>query len=383
MTHMKHPEVALGEVITRVKKTVDVVHEQLYKQVTVRLYNRGAGLRCEVLGAEIGSRQYLAKAGQFIVSGIDARHGAFAVVPPELDDAVVTNDFWVFDADGSTLDVEYLNFYAATKRFREQCGLASKGTTNRVRLKQAKFESIKMPLPPLKDQRATVQRLRAVLAKVEEAKRLRRAAEDTRRGLREALVLSGTERWLTAGECVTHIVKPVDVLREQTYRFAGVKSFGRGVFLSKTLRGDEFKYPKLHQVRVDQLVYPKLMAWEGAFGAVPAHLDGTWVSPEFQVFSAIEDVVLPEVLDTYFRSAHCLPAVRAASTGTNVRRRRLQPTNFLSLRVPVPSKDRQVALRRLYAAQRSRANVVLEQERLLEVLPKAILNSTFGSLSGA
>ena len=51
---------------------------------------------------------------------------------------------------------------------------------------------------------------------------------------------------------------------------------------------------------------------------VPTQYSGRVVSPEFQVFRADEDVLLPEVLDTYFRSPFCLEDVRAASSGTNV-----------------------------------------------------------------
>jgi hypothetical protein len=44
------------------------------------------------------------------------------------------------------------------------------------------------------------------------------------------------------------------------------------------------------------------MAWEGAFGIVPSELEGFVVSPEFPVFEVIEERVLPETLDIYFRT---------------------------------------------------------------------------------
>ena len=37
--------------------------------------------------------------GQFILSGIDSRNGAFGVIPDELDGAIVTNGFWYFDEE--------------------------------------------------------------------------------------------------------------------------------------------------------------------------------------------------------------------------------------------------------------------------------------------
>ena len=48
--------------------------------------------------------------------------------------------------------------------------------------------------------------------------------------------------------------------------------------------------------------------------------------------------VCREVSDAYFRSPVCLDDVRGASTGSNRRRRWLNPRAFLNLRVPIPDE---------------------------------------------
>src|SRR6266542_4426957 len=88
----------------------------------------------------------------------------------------------------------------------------------------------------------------------------------------------------------------VIVQADEMYQFAGVYSFGRGVFRSARKAGADFAYPRLSRLRTGDFVYPKLMAWEGAFGIVPPECDGCVVSTEFPVFEVIEDRVLPEVL---------------------------------------------------------------------------------------
>ena len=47
------------------------------------------------------------------------------------------------------------------------------------------------------------------------------------------------------------------------YRFAGVYSFGRGVFASAVKAGTDFAYERLSTVRAGDFICPKLMAWEG------------------------------------------------------------------------------------------------------------------------
>jgi type I restriction enzyme S subunit len=131
------------------------------------------------------------------------------------------------------------------------------------------------------------------------------------------------------------------------YRFDGVYSFGRGVFASAIKMGSEFAYERLSTVRAGDFTYPKLMAWEGALGIVPAECDGMVVSPEFPVFSVNIDTVLPEVLDIYFRTPEVWPALAGLSGGTNLRRCRLQPSTLLNYEMPVPSMDVQIKLREM------------------------------------
>jgi len=119
-----------------------------YKQVTVKLYGKGAVLRKELLGSEIQTRpQFLVRTGQLIMSRIDARNGAFAILPEELDGGVVTQDFPVFKVNLGVIEPEFLAILLRSHGFVEACKRASKGTTNRKRLKETIFLNEAVPLP--------------------------------------------------------------------------------------------------------------------------------------------------------------------------------------------------------------------------------------------
>ncbi len=126
----------------------------------------------------VGQRRFLARQGQFIASRIDARNGALGVVPAELDGAIVTNDFPLFDVDPERLDPEFLGWLSRTDRFVELCRRASEGTTNRVRLKEDRFLALQIALPSVEEQRRIVEFIKAIAGKIEEARRLRREAEE-------------------------------------------------------------------------------------------------------------------------------------------------------------------------------------------------------------
>ncbi len=167
--------VALGDVLTKSDSLVDIKPEGKYREVTVRLWGKGVTQRREISGAEItSSRRFVVRTNQFIMSRIDARNGAFGLIPESLNDAVVSNDFPVFTPNAKRILPAFLNWISKTRSFVDLCKAASEGTTNRVRLKESKFLSTKISLPPLDEQRRIVRRIDELAAKIEEARELRR-----------------------------------------------------------------------------------------------------------------------------------------------------------------------------------------------------------------
>jgi len=172
----------LGELLTQVEDIIPIEDDMLYKQVTVRMHNRGLVLRQECLGKDIKTKkQYRVREGQLVFSRIDARNGAMGLVPSDLDRAVVSNDFPVFNIDCQKIDPSFLNFYISTEAFTSDCLAQSKGTSNRRRLKEEDFLEIKVPLPALEDQRRIVAKISEVVSRVREVSRLQLdAIEETK-----------------------------------------------------------------------------------------------------------------------------------------------------------------------------------------------------------
>ncbi|MBX3323928.1 MAG: restriction endonuclease subunit S [Phycisphaeraceae bacterium] len=167
----------LGEVLTRSTDWITLDSTKVYTEVTVRLWGKGVIARGEKLGGEIGgNRRLRVHPREFILSRIDARNGAFGLVPAELDGAVVSNDFPCFRVDESALLPEYLGWLSWTRWFSEACKQVSEGTTNRVRLNEEKFLAIRIPLPPVDKQRRLVAKIDRLAAKIDEAHGLREAA---------------------------------------------------------------------------------------------------------------------------------------------------------------------------------------------------------------
>ena len=110
---------------------------------------------------------------------------------------------------------------------------------------------------------------------------------------------------------------------------------------------------------------------------MPPECDGCVVSTEFPVFEVLEEHVFHEVLDTYFRTPAVWPEISSASTGTNVRRRRLNPQDFLEYRMPVPSRGSQELLRTVGAQVHGLKCLQAETTAELDALLPSILDKAF------
>lgn len=152
-----YPLVRIGNFLKRNKTAIQIKDNATYKRATIKVRNGGIFLRDEKIGAEIGTKnQFIISEGQFLLSKIDARNGAFGVVPKELDGGIITGNFWTFDVDFSKVNPFYLSLLVTTSEFIQLCEQASNGTTNRHYLQESIFLDMKIPLPHLDDQNALV-----------------------------------------------------------------------------------------------------------------------------------------------------------------------------------------------------------------------------------
>ena len=152
-------EYLIGDFLKRIKRPVKLVDDQDYKLVTIKINHNGVLLRELKKGALIKSKMYEVTNGDFILSGIDARNGAFGIVPPELNGAIVTNDFWYFEIDESIISKRLFLELTATTWFDEICKRGSDGTTQRIRLQKDKFFNQSVLLPEGNEQEELLEKI--------------------------------------------------------------------------------------------------------------------------------------------------------------------------------------------------------------------------------
>ncbi len=152
-------EFKIGDFLKRIKKQIDINDSVKYKRVTVSGNHNGVSLRDEVLGSAIGTKkQFTIKGGNFILSKIDARNGAFGIIPDELDNAIITGNFWTYSVDTNLIDVEWFFYFTHSYNFIQICIESSTGSTHRKYLDEKVFLNHRIILPEIDEQNEMVKR---------------------------------------------------------------------------------------------------------------------------------------------------------------------------------------------------------------------------------
>lgn len=111
LTKVSAPGIPLRELLVQREDGVRIKDDVEYTRPRVRLHFRGAKIRDKVEGSRIGSKlQTVIRTNDLLISRIDARNGAMALVPGELDGAIATNDFPVFEIRSERVLPAYLRF---------------------------------------------------------------------------------------------------------------------------------------------------------------------------------------------------------------------------------------------------------------------------------
>lgn len=149
-------EVPLRELLSLQRRPAAIAPTRTYKLVTLAVKGRGARLRSEVSGADLGTAKNIVRAGDLMISKIDARKGPNPLLPSGLDGAVVTGDFLSYEVDCSLVLPAYMDLWVRRPAFADMCDTVSGGTTNRVRLDTKRFLNLSIPLPSIEEQERIV-----------------------------------------------------------------------------------------------------------------------------------------------------------------------------------------------------------------------------------
>jgi len=175
-------------------RPLNMADDAVYDLVTVKRSRGGVVLRERLKGSQIAVKsQFRLKAGDFLISKRQIVHGACGIVPPELDGAIVSNEYAVLRARPS-LSLEFLNYLAHSIYFQQTCFHSSIGVhVEKMIFKLEEWLKWDFDLPPARDQRRIAEILATWDRAIETVEALIANAREQKAALMQAL-LTGERR---------------------------------------------------------------------------------------------------------------------------------------------------------------------------------------------
>ncbi len=311
---------------------------------------------------------FWARPGDIVVSKIDLKNGAVAIVPDSWDKVVVTNHFAVYKPDLEMIDPQYFHLLIQAKFFKEHLWRNKVGAEGRKEVKLDFFESLESPIPALPIQQKIVSYWDRVQKETTDTKlaKINIVAElnefmiqqthkykllrnsklfsasfsqapqwDVKAG-RAAVFKEANPTFIRLGdyteECAD-MIKPWD-LPEKKWPIYGVNNKD-GVFLS-TKQETQYFNAAYKKIEKGWFFHNPTRANVGSLGIVPEVPNDAITSPEYQVWKIIGGFD-PEFMDLLLQTEFFLTLVSFNRVGGV--KQRMYYANLAEIRLPKIARD--------------------------------------------
>jgi len=347
---MKHmPEgwrwVRLEDVFQRIQRTIKTDVENVLS-ITARV---GFVDQAEKFGRVI--------AGKNLERYILLRHGEFAYnkgnsnsypqgciyMLEEFEQGAVPNVYYCFRATSSEVCTEFYKFYFESGALNSQLRrLINSGVRNDglLNLPADHFFRVRIPLPPIDEQRRIAEVLRDADANIVDIEDAIAAAEQIRKGFLERFICELEQVPPTRlNKALIRIKREVEIDLKQLYYQIGIRSHGKGIFHKEPFTGQELGNKRIYWVEPGDFVLNIVFAWEGAVALVSENERGMCGSHRFPTFEFNTDICLPEFLLFYFKTPTGVRQLEDVSPGGAGRNKTLNQGDFLKLKISLPDLE--------------------------------------------
>jgi type I restriction enzyme S subunit len=293
-------------------------------------------------------RKGIAKSGDVLFAH-NATVGPVAVLITDEPRVILSTTLTYFRCDEKSLHNYYLKAFFETDLFvRQYSRIMAQSTRNQVPITtQRRFYIV---LPPFSEQFKIAKILFAWDEAIAKTERLIVALHQRKKSIMQRL-LTGQLRFpkfdheweeMELGQFLKPTIRKVEKPKDGYLRL-GLRSHGKGTFTSTMDTDDSEAVAMSHlfEVREGDLIVSITFAWEGAIAIVGKDGDGALVSHRFPTYIFDTKKVLPEFFRYVMLTKRFFYDLRLISPGGAGRNRVMSKTDFLKLKVKVPSIEEQ------------------------------------------
>ena len=151
-----------------------------------------------------------------------------------------------------------------------------------------------------------------------------------------------------------------------SYSLVGVRLYASGARIQGTFEGKKLQAPSLNRIEQGDIIYNKMWASKGTFALISADIGPCFSTSEYPAFRPSQDNS-PEFIFRVLSQPRFWLRAEAWSSGSTDRTR-LNPTDFLTLPIPVPVPAEQRAIAEVLGAVEE---AIAKTEALIEAIAEA------------
>lgn len=263
----------------------------------------------------------------------------------EIDDCLHQNHIFAVRCKQNYLNRNFLAAISSSHIGRRYFSISSKQSTNLASISSTQLKQFPLPLPKLAEQNRISEILSAWDTAISRINELITAKIEHKKAiLHQILEGDGAakrlkhDKWddLPLGAFITPVSRPVPK-PDKPYIAIGLRSHGKGTFQRVVAEPGKVAMDTLYRIKQDDIIVNITFAWEGAIAIAQETDEGGLVSHRFPTYRAKENAAL-SFLRQIFLTKRFVWNLGLISPGGAGRNRVLSKTDFLKLKVRVPSK---------------------------------------------
>jgi len=376
--------IKLREVINFRKQFITINDAENYKLCRVQTKAKGVVLREVKLGTDIKTKsQQVCRTNDLIFAEMDARFGGYGIIPEELEGAVVSSHYFLYEIDQEKIDKQFLEYCLQMPWFQNQ--VVAKGSTNYAAIRPYQVLDYEIPYPSPSDQQQIISKIEAVHERIEQIQLLRIEQNNEIRSLLLKAFENTTKtcKWQELKVVAPITRRKVELRADELYNELGVRSFGKGLFTKPSFLGSSLSWQQPYWMKKGDLLFSNIKAWEGAVAEITEEYDGCVGSHRYITCEPYDNLVKTEFLLFYFLTQQGIDELNHASPGSADRNRTLNTKVLSKILVPTPSIKAQESF--LELKQKLTSAQIYHQETIDELngLLPSLLDKVFkGGLTG-
>jgi type I restriction enzyme S subunit len=329
-------------------------------------------------------QQFILKNGDIVFARTGATVGKTYLYRPT-DGILVFAGFLIrFRTNEKLLIPQHLKYFTETKHYWDWVKTVSM-RSGQPGINAEEYASLKIPLPPLSEQKAIAQVLSTADAAIQTTEKLIAQKELRKKWLMQQL-LTGKKRlkgfggeWKenTYNSILKVVKRPVIWDDEELFKLISVRRRSGGIFFREALYGHQIKVKDLRNAEVGDFLFSKMQIVHGASALVTKEFEGAKISGSYIATVAKDPKLLSmDFFNWYSQLPYFYHQALISSYGVHIEKMTFDFDTFLQLEIKLPSIEEQIAIAHVLQAAdkeisllKAKADKLREQKKgLMQVL---------------